>query len=110
MPLFEGYECNIKGKRVGLEAQIDAKFVPRIIGLMTDDGPCNDDVDLETPVVSDEYVEGQSAIMAPPISTATGIEASTDTPDIPDTQKKFVPPTNFYGKPSTTGEKIAKPL
>ncbi|KLO18384.1 hypothetical protein SCHPADRAFT_899782 [Schizopora paradoxa] len=111
IPLFDGYECNIKGKVVGIEAQVDAKFVPKIDGWMADDGPCNDEADLEAPVISEEYFEEQSSdTLTPSLPSVTHIDAPSKTRIQPeDTQKKFVAPTNFYGKAIPKAEMPVKP-
>ena len=107
----EGYECNIRGKRVGLETQVRASMVPRVTGFMPEDGPFNDDVNTEdVPVNEDDtHVEGISSFNYV-LPQARGDEEETDPPCSSQQQLATPSISSFYGKPSATSVKKAQPL
>ncbi|KAI5123982.1 hypothetical protein M0805_006394 [Coniferiporia weirii] len=102
--LREGYQTNIGNKVIELEDQVPSVMIPRIIGRMPLDVPFGDDnADIETSLVDDEYTESGTARLDPvSLAAKENISISIDSTAFtnPGTvQKKFVAPTNFYGKP-----------
>lgn len=80
-----------------------ASQVPRIIGSVPLDGPFDDNVDMEAPVIGDDYAHGAQDIGAP--SSSDHAVGNADLPSgsasagSPAAQKKFTAPTtSFYGK------------
>lgn len=96
VPLCEDYQRNFKGRVVSLEAQVDLAFAPRIIGELLDDGPYNDDIDTEAPIINEEY-DGSSA-MADESTAPPFVPKSVDETDSIVEQKKFIPPASLSGR------------
>lgn len=99
IPLYPGYPAHIGGKSVELDSQVPASQIPRITGSVSADSQYNDieEVDdlslVKQPSKSavSKYAFGTDA------DSGLGAMAPADANSAGST-KKFVAPTNFYGK------------
>lgn len=103
--LHGGTTLHISSRTVELESQVKSSDVPNIIGTALPDGPiCEDAIDLEAPIGDEADLGGVHKLTFASKENFDIQNSSSLSADSKGTHKKFVIPTNFYGKAPATAK------
>ena len=98
VPLCVGYKTSVAGKQVVLDAQVSFTDVPRVTGNMPEDGPVDEEHDLEAPRCDDEELQTAAPMRLVKLDHPKYGDGATKIAlnDSNSVIRKFVSPVNFY--------------